>query len=86
MMLDTMTRDMPLSSQVEAPCPTGHGVLRVQAVAMAQLLCCVCGLRPVRAKNRCKGCGEYLRRKGYDRSVAMTDRQRDRDQDHQCRR
>ena len=40
------------------------------------VLCCVCAQRPVRSKNRCRTCGEYLRVNGHDRSVELTDRQR----------
>ena len=41
--------------------------------------CRVCAQRKVRANHRCSACYQYLRRNGYDRSVAMTDRQRDRE-------
>ena len=37
------------------------------------LVCCVCAQEPIRAKNRCRACGEHYRTHGFDRLVAMTD-------------
>lgn len=48
-------------------------------------LCSVCAQRPARSAkvaegsiHRCNTCNVYFHRHGYDRSVAMTDGQRDR--------
>ena len=54
-------------------------VVRVTDDKRVVLVCCVCAQRKVRANHRCSACYQYLRRNGYDRSVAMTDRQRDRE-------
>ena len=47
-------------------------------------ICCVCAARPVIAKNRCRACYQYRWTHGHDRSVAMTERQRQRDEERRC--
>jgi len=77
MVLDFVTRDMLQSLQCVEVCPVGDAPRSRSEVDV--ILCCVCAQRPVRSKNRCRACGEYLRRNGYDRSVEQTERQRSKD-------
>ncbi len=70
MMLDTEGADMGQSPYL------GDHSLAERSPSLA--ICCVCALRAVHARHRCYTCWRYLSRNGYDRSVAMTDRQRER--------
>ena len=55
-------------------------------------LCSVCAQRPARSRklrsttdiHRCVACYHFHRTHGFDRSVAMTERQRQRDEERRC--
>ena len=81
-MIDTLTCacDNPVS--VSSRPPVGR-LWRVRRPVMDER-CCVCGSSVVKARHRCATCLRYLERNGWDRPVALTDRQRVRDEERRC--
>ena len=82
MMLDTLTSACDNRLNVSSRPPVGR-LLRVRRPIVDER-CCVCGGSTVKARHRCATCLRYVERKGFDRSVAMTERQRQRDEERRC--